>query len=94
MEMKNVEEIGREHVDQLNRYLTDELGKFGLFVTRNPLKKAVFRRTIDLWSGQRKALIALTDDDIGQMVELFESRQRDPIDVVVKKYSEFRAKCP
>ncbi|MEX4008255.1 hypothetical protein [Neoaquamicrobium sediminum] len=94
VEMKNVAEISREHVDQLNRYLAEELGKFGLFVTRNPLKKAVFTRTIDLWSGQRKALIALTDDDVGQMVELFESKQRDPIDVIVKKYNEFRAKCP
>lgn len=94
MEMKNVAAIGREHVDQLNRYLADELGKFGIFVTRNPLKKAEFTRTIDLWSGQRKAIIALTDDDVGQMVELFESKQRNPIDVILKKYTEFRAKCP
>lgn len=94
MEMKNVHAVEREHVDQLNRYLADELGKFGLFVTRNPLKKAVLTRTIDLWSGQRKAIVTLTDEDIGQMVELFESRQRDPLDVIVKKYSEFRALCP
>lgn len=94
MEMKNVREVNREHVDQLNRYLADELGRFGLFVTRNPLKKAVFARTIDLWSGQRKAIVTLTDDDVGQMVELFESKQRDPLDVILKKYNEFRAKCP
>lgn len=94
IEMKNVAEISREHVDQLNRYLAEDLGKFGLFVTRNPLKKAVFARTIDLWSGQRKAVIVLTDSDVEQMVELFESKQRNPIDVIVKKYSEFRAKCP
>lgn len=94
MEMKNVAAVEREHVDQLNRYLADELGKFGLFITRNPLKKAVLTRTIDLWSGQRKAIVTLSDDDIGQMVELFESKQRDPLDVIVKKYSEFRAKCP
>jgi hypothetical protein len=94
MELKNVAAIDRLHVDQLNRYLTDELGKFGLFVTRNPLKKAEMSRTIDLWSGQRKAIIALADADIGQMVELFESKQRDPLDVIVKQYSEFRRKCP
>ncbi|WP_210202854.1 hypothetical protein [Rhizobium sp. L18] len=94
MEMKNVAAVQREHVDQLNRYLAEELGKFGLFVTRNPLNKAVFTRTVDLWSGQRKVIITLTDDDIGQMVELFESRQRDPLDVIVKKYNEFRARCP
>ena len=94
IELKNVAAIERLHVDQLNRYLAEELGKFGLFVTRNPLKKAEMTRTIDLWSGQRKAIITLTDADIGQMVELFESKQRDPLDVIVKKYNEFRAKCP
>ncbi len=94
LEMKNVLAIERTHVDQLNRYLADELGRFGIFITRNPLKKAEYQRTIDLWSGQRKTIIALTDSDIGQMVELFESRQRNPLDVIVKKYSEFRRTCP
>lgn len=94
MELKNVLEIERIHVDQLNRYLADELGRFGIFVTRNPLKRAESKRIIDLWSGQRKAIVVLTDDDVTQMVELFDSKQRDPLDVIVKKYNEFRALCP
>lgn len=94
LEMKNVAAIERQHVDQLNRYLADELGKFGIFITRQPLKNAEFKRTIDLWSGQRKAIVTLTDVDIALMVELFESKQRNPIDVIVKKYGEFRARCP
>jgi hypothetical protein len=94
MEMKNVASIERLHVDQLNRYLADELGKFGIFVTRNELNRAERTRIIDLWSGQRKAIITLTDVDIAQMVEVFESKQRDPLDVIVKKYTEFRARCP
>ncbi len=94
MELKNVAAIERLHVDQLNRYLADELGRFGVFITRNPLKKAEMSRTIDLWSGQRKAIVALTDADIAQMVEVFESKQRDPLDVIVKKYADFRARCP
>jgi hypothetical protein len=36
-EMKNVREIARDHINQLNRYLTNEFGSFGAFVTRNPL---------------------------------------------------------
>ena len=44
--------------------------------------------------GPAKAIVTVTDADIGQMVELFESKQRDPLDVIVKKYSEFRSKCP
>lgn len=93
-EMKNVMSIERGHVDQLNRYLKSNLGNFGVFVTRNPLKKAQFSRMIDLWSGQRKALVALTDADVEQMVEVFESKQRDPLDVIIKKYVEFRRACP
>jgi len=94
MEMKNVKQIGRQHVDQLNRYLSDDLGKFGVFVTRNPLKKAEFQRTIDLWSGQRKAIISLSDQDVEQMVEVFVSKQRTPIEVINKKYVEYRRACP
>ena len=77
--MKNVQKIEREHIDQLNRYLTDDLGNFGILITRHPLKKAEFTRTIDLWSGQRKAIITVTDADIEQMVEVFESKQRHPL---------------
>ncbi|MCP4317756.1 MAG: hypothetical protein GY789_17485 [Hyphomicrobiales bacterium] len=94
MEMKNVTAVKREHIDQLNRYLSEELGNFGLLVTRHPLKKAEWRRTIDLWSGQRKAIVALTDFDIEQMVEVFESKQRDPLDIIKKKYVEYRRACP
>ncbi len=92
--MKNVAAIERIHVDQINRYLTDELGKYGVFVTRNPLKKAEMTRTVNLWAGQRKAVITLTDADLEQMVEVFESKQRDPLDIVNKKYVEFRRACP
>lgn len=93
-EMKNVAAIERTHIDQLNRYLTDELGKFGVFVTRNPLKRAEFQRTINLWSGQRKAIVSLTDADFEQMVEVFDSKQRAPLDILNKKYREFRSACP
>ena len=92
--MKNVEKVDRTHVDQLNRYLHDELGKFGVLVTRNELKRAERKRIIDLWSGQRKAIVTVTDMDVEQMVELFESKQRFPLDVLKKKYVEFRRACP
>ena len=74
--------------------MTDELGRFGVFVTRHPLKSAMFKRTIDLWSGQRKVIVTLTDADLEQMVEVFDSKQRDPLDVIAKKYAEFRRACP
>lgn len=94
MEMKNVRAIEREHIDQINRYLHDELGRFGVLITRHELPRAMKARTIDLWSGQRKAIVAVSDADVEQMVEVFDSRQREPIDVLKKKYVEFRRACP
>lgn len=93
-EMKNVAEVSRDHVNQLNRYMTDSLGKFGVLVTRHPLKRPRMQNTIDLWAGQRRAIVTLTDADIAQMVELFESKQRLPLDVLKKKYVEFMRQCP
>ncbi len=94
MELKNVKAIEREHINQLNRYMADSLGKFGVLVTRNELSKARKKNTIDLWSGQRRCIISITDTDIEQMVELFESKQRVPLDVLKKKYIHFRRDCP
>lgn len=93
-EIKNVKALEREHISQLNRYLTDDMGKFGVFVTRNEPSKAMQRNLIDLWSGQRRCILCLTDNDIEQMVEVFESKQRLPLDVLKKKYVEFRRMCP
>lgn len=86
-ELKNVAQVEREHVNQLNRYLNEGLGGFGVIVTRNRLSKAMRRNTIDLWSGQRKCVVPLTDEDLSLMVELFESRQRSPIDVLKRAWA-------
>ena len=94
MEIKNVEKIEREHINQLNRYLSESLGRFGVIITRNKLPKNIRQNTIDLWSGQRKCIIALTDDDLKLMVSVFESRQRLPIEVLKRAYLEFIRSCP
>lgn len=94
MELKNVKSVEREHLNQLNRYMAAEFGRFCVVVTRGDLPKAIWRNTIDLWSGQRRCIIALTEVDLAQMVELFQSKQRLPIDVLNKKYREFRRACP
>ncbi len=94
MELKNVKAIEREHVNQLNRYLNDQFGNFGILITRNPLPKAIFKNTIDLWSGQRKCIISLTDEDLAMMVNIFEDKHRKPMDVIKKKFIEFMRLCP
>lgn len=94
MELKNVKSIIRTHINQLNRYLANEFGKFGILVTRYPMPKAMFKNTVDLWSGQRRCIITLTDQDIELMVDVFESKQRNPIEVIKKKFVEFTRACP
>jgi hypothetical protein len=94
VELKNVSAIDRDHINQLNRYLDSGLGKFGVLVTRNPLTRAMERNTIDLWSGQRRCIITLTDEDVDLMVNVFESRQRSPIEVLQRSYLNFRRRCP
>jgi hypothetical protein len=94
MELKNVEEINRTHINQLNRYLANEFGRFGVLLTRNELSKAMFRNTVDLWSGQRRCIITITDQDVELMVDVFESKQRTPIEVIKKKFIDFTRACP
>lgn len=94
IEMKNVKEISRDHINQLNRYMQDNIGNFGVFLTRNPLSKPMYENTINLWSSQRKCIIAITDEDLKLMVEVYESKQRTPIEILKKKYIEFRRSCP
>lgn len=94
MEMKNVEEIEREHINQLNRYMSDSFGSFGIIVTRNKIKKALQKNLIDLWSGQRRCILIITDEDIEMMVSIFEDKQRLPLEVIKMRYIEFIRKCP
>lgn len=94
MEMKNVAVLNNDHIDQLNRYMKEEFGRFGVILTRNPAPKAVYKNTIDLWSGQRRCILVLIDEDIKLMGKLYESKQRLPIEVLKKKYVEFSRDCP
>ena len=93
-EMKNVRSINRDHINQLNRYIQGGFGNFGIFLTRNTLTNSMFTNTIDLWSSQRKCIITLTDEDLKLMVDVYESKQRAPIEVLKKKYVEFKRACP
>ncbi len=94
MELKNVDEVEREHINQLNRYLKDQFGRFGIIITRNPSPKQIFRNTIDLWAGQRRCVLILDNTDVALMCQVYESKQRLPIDVIKKKYVEFTRACP
>jgi len=93
-EIKNVRQVEREHINQLNRYLSEEYGRFGVLVTRNPLPRAMRKNTIDLWSGQRRCIIPIIDEDLSLMVDLFEEKRRPPLDVLKRNYLTFKRECP
>lgn len=93
-ELKNVKEVNNDHVDQLNRYLKDNFGKFGIIFTRNDPPKKVLKNTVDLWSGQRKCILILTDSDLKLMCQVYESKNRTPIEVIKMKFIEFNRLLP
>jgi hypothetical protein len=93
-ELKNVAKIEREHINQVNRYLTDNFGRFGVIVTRRQTSRAIEQNIIDLWAGQRRCILVLTDEDIALMVEVFKSKQRKPIEILHRSYVHFTRRCP
>jgi hypothetical protein len=94
VELKNVKEVEREHINQLNRYLNQQFGNFGIIFTRNKPPKNIYKNTIDLWAGQRKCILILTDEDLKLMCTIFQGKQRLPIDVLKMKYIEFTRDLP
>lgn len=94
IELKNVKEVEREHINQINRYLSEQFGRFGIIFTRNKPPKSIFQNTIDLWAGQRRCILILDDSDLQLMCEVYESKQRHPIEVIKRKYVEFTRSCP
>ena len=93
-ELKNVNEVETKHINQLNRYLKTEFGRFGIIFSRHIPPNKVMKNTIDLWAGQRRCILILTDEDLKLMCQLYVSKQRKPIDVIKKKYKEFMDMCP
>lgn len=93
-ELKNVKDIEREHINQLNRYMSENFGRFGIIFTRNKPSKQMIQNTIDLWSGQRRCILIMDDSDLELMRSCNENGQRKPIEVIKKKYVEFTRMCP
>jgi hypothetical protein len=52
------------------------------------------QNTIDLWSGQRRCILILDDNDLSLMETCESGKQRFPIEVLKKKYIEFKNECP
>lgn len=89
VELKNVQSVEREHINQLNRYMTSTFGRFGIIFTRNKPSKPILQNTIDLWSSDRRCILIMDDKDLELMESTNRNKQRLPIEVIKKKYVEF-----
>jgi hypothetical protein len=93
-ELKNTASLDSEHVNQLYRYLDGEnMGSYGILLSRMPPPRSVQRNIIDLHSSKRAAIICLDDTDMDLMVQMLDSGRR-PVDVVRKQYIEFTRQMP
>lgn len=93
-ELKNVATLEKEHVNQLNRYLAPHIGHLGIFVLRTEPKRDVIKHIVDIWSGQRKCILWITDEDMRTMVDVYHSKQRKPIEVIERAFLRLMRKCP
>ena len=41
-----------------------------------------------------KCILCITDEDLKLMVDVYETKQRDPMEIINKKYVEFIRSCP
>lgn len=89
VELKNVKQVEREHINQLNRYMTSTFGKFGILFTRNTPTHSILKNTIDLWNSDRRCIIIMDDTDLALLETVSSGKQRLPIEVIKKKYIEF-----
>lgn len=96
-EFKNVNELESQYINQMNRYLTETTGYFGIIITRNNPAQKIMDNIIDLWSSKRKCILVLNDNDILKMCEIYlmgGKTHRTPIDVIKDKHSDFLLLTP
>jgi hypothetical protein len=96
-EVKNVEELEFEHINQTASYLGARLGMLGIIVTRNSPSENIIRKTYTIYSDTpstpRKTILILEDTDLLAMLRNKDSGQAPtPTQYVQKSYREFRTR--
>ncbi len=92
-ELKNTRQITGEHVNQLYRYLDEEIGHFGVLLTRHAAPAALKQNITDLHSSKRCIVLVLDDTDLELMLNLVDSGRR-PVDAIKKRYVELARRFP
>lgn len=97
-EVKSVEQLEIEHINQTANYLGARLGMLGFIVTRQAPKDNIVRKTYSVYndtpSMPRKTILILTDDDLAAMLRNRDSGQEPAATKhVQRKYRDFRTRC-
>lgn len=94
-EVKNVQELEIEHINQTASYLGVRLGMLGFIVTRRSPEDNIIRKIYTIYndtpSTPRKIILVLNDDDFAVMLRNKDAGQGStPTQYVQRKYREFR----
>lgn len=94
-EVKNVQELEIEHINQTASYLGVRLGMLGFIVTRRPPEDNIIRKIYTIYNDTpgtpRKIILVLNDDDLAVMLRNKDAGQSPtPTQYVQRKYREFR----
>lgn len=96
-EVKNVQGLEIQHVNQTASYLGARLGMLGFIIARQPPTDNVIRKTYSIYSDTpstpRKTILILDDDDLAIMLRNRDSGQDPtPTQYVQRKYRDFRTR--
>ena len=89
-EVKNVEELSMQALNQASTYLGDRVGRLGFIVTRNPAGHNFLKKQIAIFndSQPRKVLLILSDQDLRSLIDA-RTKDESPIKWLQKRYREF-----
>lgn len=94
-EVKNVERLEIDHINQTANYLGVRLGMLGFVVTRNPTDNNIIQKTYSVFndtpSNPRKTIIIITDENLKTMIRSKQSNEF-PYKEVQTLYRRFRTK--
>jgi len=96
-EVKNVQELEIEHINQTANYLGARLGMLGFIATRDSPPDNVVRKIFSVYNDTpntpRKTIIVITDDAWATMLKNKDSGQKPtPNEYIQRKYRDFRTR--
>lgn len=92
LEFKNyTRSISKGEVGQAADYLKDELGNFGIIISRKPPSESAIKKRRETWEQREKLILLISDQDIGEMV-MFKERAEPPEAVLRDLIDQFRIK--